>query len=436
MEHKITRIEKDSIAHELEIEAGDTLISLNGQAIGDILDYKEHMAEEKLLVLIKREDSLYEFDVEKFPGEDLGLTFASATMDPVKRCSNQCIFCFIDQLPTGLRPTLYFKDDDYRLSLLHGNYVSLSNLSPGDMKRILNEKISPLYISIHTTNPILRCKMLGNKKAAPILELLQAFKKRDICFHGQIVLCPGINDGEELNRTLQDLANLTPNLLSLSLVPVGITAYRHHLYSLRGFTPEGSRKVIEQAAGWQKIFLQTKGVNLVYVADEFYLSAESLVPPAAAYDDFPQMENGVGMVRLFMDEFEESKDRLPAELPRPHTISIATGVSAEIVLQPVVKHLNKIKNLQVNLIAVENQFFGGGVTVTGLLTGRDLVQSLKSAPLGEELFISAVMLKDGGDLFLDSMRLQDVEEALKTKITPVINISQFIARIVQLGDII
>jgi putative radical SAM enzyme (TIGR03279 family) len=247
------------------------------------------------------------------------------------------------------------------------------------------------------------------------------------------VLCPGINDGEELDRTLQDLANLTPNLLSLSLVPVGITSYRRHLYPLQGYSSKESRQVIEQAEGWQKKFLQTEEVNLVYVADEFYLSAGSPVPPAEAYDDFPQLENGVGMVRLFMDEFEDHKDRLPAMLPRPHTVSIACGLSAEKVLQPVVNYLNRIKNLQVNLMAVENHFFGGGVTVTGLLTGKDLIQTLKAVPLGEELFISSVMLKDGGDLFLDNMRLQDVQEALGTKITPVSDVRQFIDRFVHIA---
>ena len=427
MEHPVKEVHKDSIAHELGIEPGDALLAINHVPVRDILDYKEFMAAENLLLLVRKIDGLYEYDVEKDPGEDVGLEFREATLDRIKKCRNKCIFCFIDQLPQGLRPSLYVKDDDYRLSLLHGNYISLTNLAPAGLKRIVTEKISPLYISIHTTNPALRQKIMGNPRACRILKTLKDLQAGDIRFHGQIVLCPGINDGEELENTLKDLSGLTPNLLSLSLVPVGLTRHREGLFPLRAFTPEESRQVIRQCGRWQEAFRKKQGSGLVYAADEFYLSAGLPVPPDREYDGYPQLENGVGLVRLFLEDYRKNRHLLPERLPKAVRISIACGILAADVFNPVAAELNATENLSVNLFPVENSFFGSGVTVTGLLTGRDLIESLKDKPLGDELFLSRVMLKDGGDLFLDGLKVLQVQEALETKISPVADIGQLIS---------
>ncbi len=429
MEHPIRAVQQDSIAGELGIEPGDILLSINSRPLRDILDYKSFMAEENLLLLVKRDDVLYEYDVEKEAGEDVGLKFPRATLDKIKKCRNRCIFCFIDQLPPGLRPSLYLKDDDYRLSLLHGNYISLTNLSPAEVRRILKERISPLYISIHTTDPDLRQKMMGTPRARPILEILEALKAGGIGFHGQIVLCPGVNDEEELDKTLGDLAGLVPNLLSLSLVPVGLTGHREGLYPLRPFEPEESRQVIAQAARRQAGFRGKQGMGLVYAADEFYLSAGLPLPPAGEYDGYPQLENGVGLVRLLLEDYREHRRGLPRRLPEETAVSIACSTLAAPVLAPLAAELDTVENLSVRLFPVANRFFGGGVTVTGLLTGSDLIEGLSGRDLGDELFIDDVMLKDGGDLFLDGLRVPEVREALKVRITPVEDICRFIEEI-------
>lgn len=429
MEHLIKDIEKGSIAEELGIQAGDTLLSINNRPVEDILDYKELMADEALLLLVQKQDGLYEYDVEKEAGEDVGLVFSRATLDPIRQCRNKCIFCFIDQLPREMRDSLYLKDDDYRLSLLHGNYISLTNLSPSDVKRIISRRISPLYISIHTTDKMLRHKMMGNLRASKILETLNTLKAGGIYFHGQIVLCPGINDGVHLDKTLQDLAALSPHVLSLSLVPVGLTRHRQGLYPLRGYTRPESLEILEQCGRWQETFKEREGRRVVHAADEFYLSAGVPVPPEPEYEGYPQLENGVGMIRLFQEEYRKNRGRLPRSLPAKTRVSMACGLSAYQALSPLQEDLSALENLTARLFPVENRFFGGGVTVTGLLTGSDLLAGLKDQPLGDCLYISRVMLKDEGDLFLDGLTVAQVQEALQVKVIPVAHVGHLIDEI-------
>ncbi len=433
MEHRIIRVEEDSIAQQVGIEAGDILLSINGAKIEDILDYKSALAEEDLLVLVEKNTVLYEYDIEKYPGEDLGLVFETITMDEVKTCRNKCLFCFVDQLPAGMRETLYVKDDDYRLSLICGNYITLTNLTELDLKRIIEEKISPLYISIHTLNPNLRQKMLNNKRAAKIMEQLTALKEGGISFHGQVVLCPGVNDGAELEATLKGLEELHPALLSLSLVPVGMTGHRETLYPLKGYTPARSFAVITACETWQERFYKSFGTNLVYVADEFYLSADRQVPPAAHYGGFPQLENGVGLVRLLLDEYAREKDNIPRELAIPYHFSIACGASIYKILKVIVDDLNRVKNLSVRLYPIKNRFFGSEVTVTGLLTGSDLRRDLQGKELGEGLFFSRVMLKEGRDVFLDNVSPAHIQKALDVPVTPVDGVSELICMIAARG---
>ncbi len=427
MEHYIKIVEKNSIAEELNLQKGDKILTINGLPIKDVLDYKNFLAEENVLLLIEKADGdLYEFDVRKYAGEDLGITFLDEIMSKIKDCHNSCLFCFIDQLPPGMRRKLYVKDDDYRLSLLCGSYITLTNLKPEELARIVNEKISPLYISIHTTNPTLRVKMLRNQQAGNLMRILSELAEAGIMFHGQIVLCPGINDGDELERSLRDLAIFYPSLVSLSLVPVGITDHRQGLYPLQVYSAEESKKIIKQCNKWQKIFKNNYGKLLVYAADEFYLSAAEKIPTLKEYEGFPQLENGVGLVRLFLDNYKKEKSLLPEKIPVPYSLSIVCGKSMGKVFLPVVKELNKVINLEVNLLPLENLYFGQKVTVSGLLTGSDLIAGLKNRPLGDEIFFSDAMLKDSKCLFLDDFTVAEVQKILDVKMTPVEGIGELI----------
>lgn len=431
MEHLIKSVEKDSIAQELDIKRGDTLLSINNQSVRDILDYQRIIAEENLLLLMKKESGdLLEFDIEKGPGEDLGIVFYQATLDKIKTCQNKCLFCFIDQLPSKMRKSLYLKDDDYRLSLMWGSYITLTNLDTKDFNRIKSDKISPLYISIHTTNPELRKKLLGNKKADNILNLLKDLSDAGIYFHGQIVLCPQFNDGEELDATLEDLIKLCPNLLSLALVPVGITKHREKLYNLKKYSRDQSQRLINQCENWQIKFKEKVGQNVVYAADEFYISAGRKVPNTDEYEGFPQLENGVGLIRVLLEEYKIERQRLPKKMSSQYSFSVACGISAEKVFKPIVRELNKIEKLNVKLYAINNNYFGRDVTVTGLITGSDLIENLSRKNLGEDLIVSDIMLKDGKNIFLDDLTPNDVEKALEVKIKPLRGIKELIDLII------
>ncbi|HHX77110.1 MAG TPA: DUF512 domain-containing protein, partial [Firmicutes bacterium] len=355
MEHVVQEVDENSIAAALGIEKGDVLVSINGHEIRDALDYKTFLAGENICLLMKKKTgNFYEYDIEKEAGEDLGLEFNNPIMDRLHVCCNKCIFCFIDQLPRGMRKKLYFKDDDYRMSLLFGSYITLTNLSQQELKRITTEKISPLYISVHTTDPALRVKMLGNPRGGELMTLLKELKAGGIYFHSQIVLCPKINDGRELDKTVGDLSSLLPNLLSIAAVPVGITTHREGLYPLKGYTAAASKEVIEQCHYWQKEFRKKTGKNIVYLADEFYLAAGWKIPARREYDDFPQLENGVGLVRLLLDDFAKQKKRLPGQAFKPGLKSIACGVSMAKVLARITEAVNQTKDLTVNLYPVVN----------------------------------------------------------------------------------
>lgn len=411
-----------SIAEEAGIEKGDVLLSINGEKIKDIFDYRFLITEDNLLLEIKKQDGeLWEIEIEKDEYEDIGIEFENSMLDDAKSCTNQCIFCFIDQLPKGMRHTLYFKDDDSRLSFLMGNYVTLTNMREDDIDRIIKYKMSPINVSIHTTNPDLRVKMLKNRFAGEIMAKVKRLVCAGITVNCQIVLCRGINDGKELDRSISELGELHPGIGSISVVPVGITRHRSGLEPLIPFDGDASLKVIKQVETWQKFFMEKLGTRLVYLADEFYIMAGQKIPDYEEYEDFPQIENGVGLIAQLKHEFEEVFSNLKQyKMDKSREVSIATGVSTYYYIHDMAKMLeNKFENLKVNVYEIKNRFFGDNVTVAGLLTGSDLVEQLKEKELGDELLISSSMLKSDEDILLDDYTIQMLEDGLGVNITPV-----------------
>lgn len=418
---EISRILKNSIADELGIEPGDFLVSVNEQVIHDVFDYKFYCADTNLTLEIeKKNGERWQFDIEKDEMEDLGIEFATSLLDEEKTCRNKCIFCFIDQLPKGMRDTLYFKDDDARLSFLYGNYITMTNLSDDEIDRIIRYRMSPVNISVHTTNPELRIKMLKNRFAGDILEKIQRFTSNGILVNCQIVLCPGINDGEELDRTIRELTSLSPELHSISVVPVGLTQFRDGLAQLTPFNKESALKVVNQVEKWQRKLIDKYGSRIVYVADELYIMARKPLPDYDAYEDFPQIENGVGMVTSFVyeinDALKDFKDK-PLFPGREKKISIATGVSVFEYFKEIISYIeDSIKGLKINVYAIENTFFGPNVTVTGLLTGYDLIKQLTDKDLGEKLILCKNMFRAGTDIMLDDVTAGELEEKLGIKV--------------------
>jgi len=417
---EISGIQKNSIAGELGIEPGDFLVSINEQVVHDIFDYRFHCADTHLTLEIeKKNGESWQFDIEKDEAEDLGIEFAMPLLDEEKSCRNKCIFCFIDQLPKGMRETLYFKDDDARLSFLYGNYITMTNLSDDEIERIIRYRMSPVNVSVHTTNPELRVRMLNNRFAGDILEKIRRFTSNGITVNCQIVLCPGINDGGELDRTINDLTMLSPELHSISVVPVGLTRFRDDLPKLTPFDKESALKVIDQVEKWQKKLLDKYGSRIVYIADELYIMAEIPLPDYEAYEDFPQIENGVGMVSAFTYEVKEAlKDLKENQFfsGREKTVSIATGVSVFKHFKEIVSYIeDRIKGLKINVYPVENTFFGPNVTVTGLLTGYDLIRELKDKDLGDRLLLCRNMFKAGTEIMLDDVTKGELEEKLGIK---------------------
>ena len=413
---------RGSIAEELGAEAGDVLLSVNGHEIRDVFDYRFFTSEASLTLLFRTKDGEeVTVEVEKDPEEDLGLEFQSGLIDGARRCSNQCVFCFIDQLPPGMRETLYFKDDDTRLSFLHGNYVTLTNLSDADIDRIIEMKISVLNVSVHTTNPELRKRMLGNRFAGNLMPRLRKLAESGITLNTQVVLCPGMNDCEELSRTIGDLLALAPGVHSLSVVPVGITDHREGLYPLRSFTVEEAASVVRQVTLWQEKALEQAGSRFVYLADEFYLLADIPVPPAEAYEDFPQIENGVGLIASLKEEWDAAMEEAPRHI-RKREISMITGMAAAPFMRSLVEEAcAKYPRLTVYLYPIRNDYFGHKITVSGLLTGGDVKNQLKGKPLGKELLIPECMLRYGTEDFLDDMTVSELSRALGVKIRPVEN---------------
>lgn len=416
----ISEVYKGSIAEEAGIEAGDSLISINGSNIVDVFDYRFMISEEALLLEIQKKDgSILRVDIEKDESEEIGLCFENPLLDEEKSCRNKCVFCFIDQLPSGMRQTLYYKDDDARLSFLFGNYVTMTNMGQDDIDRIIKYHMSPVNVSVHTTNPELRVKMLNNRFAGDILAKMKAFSDSGIILNAQIVLCKGINDGEELERTLTDLSTLMPMLNSISIVPVGLTRYRDGLPVLAPIDSVSAMEVILQVEKWQQYFLEKTGSRRVYLSDEWYLMSGTPLPDYNHYEDFPQIENGVGMTAMFVDEFKQA---LSSEETRPvnRVVSVATGALAAGFISNLAQLAEShFPGLKIIIHNIENLFFGNTVTVTGLLTGNDIKNQLLGKHIGEVLLLPSNMFRAGTDIFLDDMELRELEAALQVQVLKV-----------------
>lgn len=411
----ISKIEPYSIAEEMGIEKEDILISINGKKIIDVLDYLFLISDDYLEVEIEKKDGeVWVLEIDKDYDEDLGIEFENPILDKAKFCKNKCIFCFVDQLPQNMRKSLYFKDDDSRLSFLQGNFVTLTNLSDEDIDRIIEYNISPINVSIHTTNPDLRVEMLNNKSAGNVLERIKKLTENRIIINGQIVLCPGVNDGTELDRTIDDLHKLYPNICSMAIVPVGITKFRENLYPMEIFNKEKANLVITQVHKWQKSLKEKIGTNFVYLSDEFYIMAEKSLPDYEDYEGFPQIENGVGLIRKMEYEFDEYLKTLPENLEVDKTITVITGVSAAPFLKDLASKLTyKVSKLKIQVSSIINNFFGETITVSGLITGQDIINQLKDKELGDKIIIPKSMLKSDEPVFLDDVTIKDIEKTLK-----------------------
>lgn len=419
-EHIVEKVQSGSIAEEMEIEPGDALLEINGHKIEDIFDYQYYTQDEYIEVLVRKpsgEEWLLEID--KGYDEDLGITFENGLMDDYRSCHNKCIFCFIDQMPKGMRDTLYFKDDDSRLSFLQGNYVTLTNMSDEDVDRIIRYNLSPINVSFQTTNPELRCRMLNNRFAGQALEKAWKLARAGIVMNGQIVLCKGVNDGAELDRSIRDLSAYLPNLESVSVVPVGLSKYRDGLFQLEPFTKEDARDVLRIIHGWQDKLYPKHGVHFIHASDEWYILAEQDLPEEERYDGYLQLENGVGMLRLLLNEFAQamSEDKKAGRQARAKRVTIATGRLAYQFIRQMADEMERsYEGLCIQVIAIRNDFFGEMITVSGLLTGQDIRAQLEGKDLGEKLLLPQNVLRSGETVFLDDYTLDWLEKALQVRI--------------------
>ena len=418
----ISGVESHSPASRVGMEAGETLLTINGNEITDVLDYRFYMTDRRLEVVTRTfSGGQKRYRIQKEEYEELGLEFDTYLMDRQMSCKNKCIFCFIDQMPKGMRPSLYFKDDDSRMSFLFGNYVTMTNMTDQDIQRIIKMHISPINVSVHTTNPELRVKMMANPRAGSCLVYLRQLAQAGIRINVQMVLCPGINDGEELRRSLSDLEKLMPALESVSCVPVGLTKFREGLYPLRTYTPEEAAAVIDLIHSFSDRFLEQYGSRVAYPSDEFFLKAGRPFPPVEYYGAFDQLESGVGMMALLEDEFCQALEGIPSR-PIKRRISAATGFGAYPLIQKLADRLmERFEGLQIQVFPVENRYFGPEITVSGLVTGKDLTEQLAGKELGEALIIPCVMLRHEQDRFLDDMTLEEAEKRLGITIRPVPN---------------
>lgn len=417
---KITDVLPRSRAEKAGIIGGDTLISINGREIRDVLDYRFYLAEKKITLLLMRGDDRFETTIIKKEYDDIGLDFETPLMDKKHSCENKCVFCFIDQLPKGMRETLYFKDDDSRLSFLHGNYVTLTNMRDRDIDRIIEMHISPVNVSVHTTNPELRCKMMKNKRAGEVLSYLKRLSDAGIALCCQIVLCKGINDGAELDRTLHDLMELRPALQSVAIVPSGLTKFRNGLYPLEHFTKDDARSVIKQINTYGDWCRSQFGTRLFFPADEFYIKAELPLPSDEFYEDYSQIENGVGMLTDMQTAIDfEFQDLSPySSFKGERKISIATGYAAYEHMLSISKKLEAaFSGLTINVYKIRNDFFGKSITVSGLLTAQDIISQLKGKELGDALLVPSNALRADGEVFLDDMTPNELSEALSVEIS-------------------
>lgn len=425
--HKIKEVVPGSIAEELEVEAGDTLIEVNGQPVEDVFDYHYLTNEEYLTVLIRKADGEeWELEIEKEFEEDLGVVFENSLMDEYRSCRNKCIFCFIDQMPKGMRDTLYFKDDDSRLSFLQGNYVTLTNMSDHDIDRIIQYHLEPINISFHTMNPKLRCKMLNNRFAGDIFPKVKRLAEAGIEMNGQIVLCKGINDGQELEYSIEQLTDYMPCLKSVSVVPVGLTKFREGLYPLEPFDGKDAAMVIDCIERWQKKIYKSSGCHFIHASDEWYILAGRDFPEEGRYDGYLQLENGVGMMRLLYEEtrqqilgMEGAEEEKVSSILKAgkREISLATGKLAAPHMERLYSLVKeKYSNVVLHIYEIENRFFGERITVSGLITGTDLSMQLKGKELGTELLLPVSMMRSGEKVFLDDMTVEQLENALQIKV--------------------
>jgi putative radical SAM enzyme (TIGR03279 family) len=419
---EIVNVLPGSTAARLGLQSGDSIVSVNGEDINDVIDFQFSAADERVRLVVQKQDGTKKtLTIDKKPDDNLGLGLSPLR---IKRCRNKCIFCFVDQMPAGCRKSLYIKDDDFRASFLYGNYITLGALSESDWTRIFRQRLSPLYISVHATESDLRAFILNNKKASDIMSRLKRLAAGGIRMHTQIVLSPGINDGPHLLKTVEDLAGLFPAVSSIAVVPVGLTAFRKGLFPLKPFTRREARSVIEDVKPLEARYKKQFGTRLVFASDEFYIKAGVPVPPASFYEDFPQRENGVGMVAEFLRDV--SRTRLPAKLA-PIRVTLVTGVSFSSILKKISVRLNKIEGVSLSQITVKNRFFGPAVTVAGLLTGGDILHALRGRQLGDMVLIPGNALKDEEDVFLDGMRLDQLKEKLAANIHKVETVNEMLA---------
>ena len=428
--HKITSVAPGSIAEELGVEPGDLLISINDQEIEDVFDYRYLSQEEELLVVVRKGDEDWELEIEKDPSEDLGIGFESGLRDEYRSCRNNCIFCFVNQMPKGMRRTLYFHDDDARLSFLQGNYITLTNMSDHDIDRIIRYHLEPINISFHTMNPQLRCQMLRNSSAGDVFGKIRRLKEAGIELNGQIVLCRGINDGDELEYSLREFEQYLPQLKSVSVVPVGLTRYRERLPKLEPFDRESAGPVIDMIERWQQYYMERYGVHLVHASDEWYIMAGRELPGEERYDGYLQLENGVGMVRLLTEEVRETlrlakrgslaECNIPAggsTTAEKRHVTIATGRLIGPTIASIAEEIMQVfPQVQADVVPITNHFFGELITVSGLITGQDLVAQLQGRDLGEALLLPCNMLRSGENVLLDDMTVEQIEETLQIKI--------------------
>lgn len=420
MSTKIKSVEPRTPAHRARIRPGETLLEVNGHRIVDVLDYKFYTYDARLTLTLQGEDgATRSVRVRKQEGEDLGLEFDTYLMDRARSCANNCIFCFVDQMPQGMRDTLYFKDDDARLSFLMGNYITLTNLSPREIQRIIDLRISPINVSVHTTDPALRCEMLGNRRAGESIEVMRRFAENGVCMNCQIVACPGINDGPALRRTLEDLTEMYPGVDSVSIVPVGVTKFREGLYPLKTYDKDTAAALIDQVEAWGAKCMERFGTTIFWCSDEFYLLSGRELPRDSYYEDYRQLENGVGMLRLLETEFRSAMEA--DDPPAPGSVApftIATGVSAAPTLEKLVQlAAARCGGLDWRVVPIVNHFFGETIVVAGLVTGRDLMDQLRGKYLGERLLLPDNMLRYHENVFLDDVTVEEVEAALGVPLT-------------------
>lgn len=433
--HRISRVLEGSIGEEMELVPGDILLSINGKSVEDIFDYQYLIQDEYMVLLIRKENGEeWELEIEKEEQEDLGLEFENGLMDEYRSCRNKCIFCFIDQMPKGMRKTLYFKDDDSRLSFLQGNYVTLTNMSDHDIQRIIDYHLEPINISFQALNPSLRCRMLQNRFAGEALKKVDKLAEAGIIMNGQIVLCKGINDGEELKYSIRKLEEYAPLLQSVSIVPVGLTKFREGLTHLEPFTSQDAKEVLELIHHTQQHMVQKYGIHFIHGGDEWYLLAGESLPEASRYDGYLQLENGVGMLRLLEEEVKEELQERNGD-SRQHEISIATGKLAAATIREHVKHIQeKYPCVQVHVYPIRNDFFGESITVAGLVTGQDLIAQLKGKSLGERLLLPCNMLRSGESVFLDDVTVEELESALQIPVNIVKSSGRDFVRSVLMED--